>query len=56
MSVFLDLVEASGKRNTFGIERLVFHHYFAVRFFWCIHPEQERHLGYFRLTEFLISL
>lgn len=26
MSVFLDLVEASGKRNTFDIERLVFHH------------------------------
>lgn len=33
MSVFLDLVEASGKRNTFDIERLVFHHYFAVRVF-----------------------
>ena len=33
MSVFLDLVETLGNRNTFDVGRLVFHHYFAVRLF-----------------------
>lgn len=33
MSVFLDLVETLGKRNTFDVGRLVFHHYFAVTLF-----------------------